>query len=133
MQPTEIILTNFLPTGTGFGVVAGDMGQSVFIPSRLMHGKDFNIGDRINALLVPNPTHQDKTPWLAISIEDNAPAQAKDDLAEKILADLEEGRATVREIAESIGAKESDVRAKMIEMAGMGQIISYTVFDLPED
>lgn len=133
MQTTEIILTNFLPTGTGFGVVAGDMGQSVFIPSRLMHGKDFNIGDRINALLVPNPTHQDKTPWLAISIEDNAPAQAKDDLAEKILADLEEGRATLREIAESIGAKESDVRAKMIEMAGMGQIISYTVFDLPED
>ena len=133
MQTTEVIISNILPTETGFGVVAGDTGQSVFIPSRLMHGKGFNIGDRINALLVPNPTHQDKTPWLAISIEDNAPAQAKDDLAEKILADLEEGRATLREIAESIGAKESDVRAKMIEMAGMGQIISYTVFDLPED
>ena len=133
MQPTEVIITNTLPTGTGFAVLADDMTQNVFIPSRLMHGKNLDSGDRVNAMLVPNPTHQDKTPWLAISIEDNAPAQAKDDLAEKILADLEEGRATVREIAESIGAKESDVRAKMIEMAGMGQIISYTVFDLPED
>lgn len=132
MQTTEVLISNVLTTGTAFAVLADDMTQSVFIPSKTASEHGLQPGDRVQAILVPNPTRPDKTPWLAVSIAAEA-SVPKDDLADKIIADLEEGRATAEEVSESIGASLKAVAAKMIEMAGMGQIISYTVFDLPED
>lgn len=86
MQPTEIIITNILPTGTAFGVLEDDMTQSVFIPSKVARGAGLQISGRINASIVPNITHSDKTPWLAIALHVEAqPAQADmDDLANRL-------------------------------------------------
>ena len=113
---TEIIITNTLQTGTGFAVVADDMAESVFIPSKLMHETSLRPGDRVSAMLVPNHTRPDKTPWVAISFADAKPVPPRDTLAELILADLDQGRATVEEVAENLNMADDKVAAKLAEM-----------------
>lgn len=132
MQPTEIIITNLLPTGTGFAVLADDMTQNVFVPSKNIADMGLKPGDRISAIIVPNATHGHKTPWLAISIVDAKDKPAVD-LESLILADLDEGRATATEISESIGQPIGAVQAEISQMLISGKVISYRVIDLPED
>lgn len=132
MEPTEIIITNLLPTGTGFAVLADDMTQNVFVPSKNIADMGLKPGDRISAIIVPNATHGHKTPWLAISIVDAKDKPAVD-LESLILADLDEGRATAPEISESIGQPYEAVAATLGAMAKSGKLLCYTVFDLPED
>lgn len=139
MQPTEILITNLLPTGTGFAVVADDMHENVFVPSRLTHDARLNLGDRVSALLVPNPTRPDKTKWLAVSLVSAptpvaaAPVSPRDTLAELILDDLEDGRATVEEIAENLNMADDKIAAKLAELVASGDVVRLTCFDLPED
>lgn len=130
---TEIIISNIIPTGTGFGVVADDMSESVFIPSRVMHGSNARPGDRVSAVLVPNPTRFDKTPWLAVSLAvEQAPVSPRDTLADLILDDLKQGRATVEEIAENLSMADDKIAAKLAEMVAAGRVDRVTCFDLPE-
>lgn len=137
MQPTEILITNLLPTGTGFAVVADDMHENVFVPSRLTHDARLNLGDRVSALLVPNPTRPDKTKWLAVSLTSQplrpAPVSPRDTLAELIIDDLEDGRATVEEIAENLNMSDEKIAAKLAELVASGDVVRLTCFDLPED
>ena len=131
---TEIIISNILPTLTGFGVVADNMHESVFIPSRIMHDANLRPGDRVSAMLVPNPTRPDKTPWLAVSLaSDRAPVSPRDTLADLILDDLKQGRATVEEIAENLNMADDKIAAKLAEMVADGRVVRLTCFDLPED
>jgi predicted Rossmann fold nucleotide-binding protein DprA/Smf involved in DNA uptake len=132
MQATDIIITNILPTGTAFAVVADDIGESVFVPSRLLHGTDVRAADRVAAMLVPNSTRPDKTPWVAISIVTSQPEPPRDTLADLILKDLEQGRATVEEIAESLNMADDKIAAKLAEMTADGRVVRLTCFDLPE-
>ena len=131
---TEIIISNILPTLTGFGVVADNMHESVFIPSRIMHDANLRPGDRVSAMLVPNPTRPDKTPWLAVSLaSERAPVSQRDTLAELIVDDLEDGRATVEEIAENLNMSDAVVAAKLAEMVADGRVVRLVCFDLPGD
>ena len=134
---TEIIISNILPTLTGFGVVADNMHESVFIPSRIMHDANLRPGDRVSAMLVPNPTRPDKTPWLAVSlVSDRAPAPVspRDTLAAFILGNLQaDGRATVEEIAEDLNMADDNVAAKLAEMVASGDVVRLVCFDLPGD
>lgn len=137
MNPTDIIITNTLPTGTGFAIVADNIQESVFVPSRVMHGTDLRPGDRASAILVPNHTRPDKTPWVAISLVNAQPASAPvsqtDTLADLILDDLQQGRATVEEIAENLNMANEKIAAKLAEMATDGLVVRLICFDLPED
>lgn len=130
---TEIIITNTLQTGTGFGVVADDMAESVFIPSKLMHETSLRPGDRVSAMLVPNHTRPDKTPWVAIAFTDVKPVSPRDTLAELILGDLDQGRATVEEIAENLNMADAKIAAMLSEMVADGRVVRLTCFDLPGD
>lgn len=115
MQTTDIIITNILPTGTAFAVVADDIGESVFVPSRLLHGTDVRAADRVAAMLVPNHTRPDRTPWVAIQINDVPPAP-QSNLADKIRWELANGPATTIELARFLKANSSDVQRALEAM-----------------
>ena len=130
---TEIIITNTLQTGTGFAVIADDMTEGVFIPSKLMHETSLRPGDRVSAMLVPNHTRPEKTPWVAISFADAKPVSRPDTLAELILGDLDQGRATAEEVAESLNMADDKIATKLAEMVASGQLVRLVCYDLPEE
>ena len=134
MQPTEIIITNRLATGTTFAVLAADMTQNVFIPSKLALDAILRPGQKIMAQIVPNMSQPDKTQWLAISLEDAAPVSRDDTLGAFILGNLQaDGRATVEEIAEDMNMADDKIAAKLAELVAAGRVVRLTCFDLPED
>ena len=126
----QIMITNKLHTGTAFAVLADDMTQNVFIPSKLALDANLRPGQQVQAIVVPNMTRPDRTPWLAVSILDAAP----DALAEMILDTIErDGRGTVEEIATSLNMSDAVVSGKLSELAASGQLVRLTCFDFPEE
>jgi hypothetical protein len=137
MLPTEIIITNKLATGTTFAVLSSDMTQNVFIPSKLALDASLRPGQKILAQIVPNMSQPEKTPWLAISLEDAGPIQPpqslRDTLGAFILGNLQaDGRATVEEIAEDMNMADDKIAAKLAELVAAGRVVRLTCFDLPE-
>lgn len=115
MQTTDILITNILSTGTGFAVLADDMNQNVFMPAKVLYGTNVRQGDRVAAMLVPNQVKPDKTPWMAIQINDVPPA-TQSNLGDKIRWELANGPATAFELAKFIGAGVGDVQAELARM-----------------
>ena len=131
MQQT-ILLTNQLATGSAFALTENN--ENVFIPSKVMLNKGVRVGQKVQAIVVPNMTRPDRTPWLAVSILDAAPAPQEDALAEMILDLIEsDGRGTVEEIATSLNMADAKISAKLSELAASGQVVRLTCFDLPEE
>jgi hypothetical protein len=131
MQQT-ILLTNQLATGSAFALT--ESNENVFIPSKVMLEKGVRVGQKVQAIVVPNMTRPDRTPWLAVSILDAAPAPQEDALAEMILDLIEsDGRGTVEEIATSLNMADAKISAKLSELAASGQVVRLTCFDLPEE
>jgi hypothetical protein len=108
MEPTEVIVTNILPTGTSFGVLASDMTQNVFIPSKLALETGLRPGQKVMASVVPNAQQPEKTPWLAISIEGHEPEPALS-LSDRIRDELANGPATTIELARFLKVNSSEV------------------------
>jgi hypothetical protein len=139
MQPTELVVTNRLATGTTFAVLSSDMTQNVFIPSKLALDASLRPGQKVMAQIVPNMSQPEKTPWLAISLEDAGPLpeqkqSLRDTLAAFILGNLQaDGRATVSEIAEDLNMSDVSVANKLSELVADGRVVRLTCFDLPED
>jgi predicted Rossmann fold nucleotide-binding protein DprA/Smf involved in DNA uptake len=130
MQQT-ILLTNQLATGSAFALTENN--ENVFIPSKVMLEKGVRVGQKVQAIVVPNMTRPNRTPWLAVSILDAAPPPQEDALAEMILDNLEQGRATVEEVAEDLNMSDDKIAAKLAEMVAAGRVVRLTCFDLPED
>ena len=132
MRLTEIMITHILPTGTTFAVLAEDMTQSVFIPSKLSLQAGLQQSMTVGAIIVPNLTHADKTPWVAIKIDRQGQSFANattDNLADMILADLREGgMATSDTVADGIDYPTISVMAKMQEMERRGVIYKRTYY-----
>lgn len=117
MQPTEVIVTNILPTGTSFGVLVSDMTQNVFIPSKLALESGLRHGQKVMASVVPNAQQPEKTPWLAISLHDNLPApEPALSLSERIREELEGGPATTIELAHFLNVNSSEVHRALEAM-----------------
>jgi hypothetical protein len=117
MQPTEIIVTNRLATGTTFAVLASDMTQNVFIPSKLALDASLRPGQKIMAQIVPNMSQPDKTPWLCIALHGSEKDATSDtSLRDRIRAELGNGAATVYELANALGAEVRDVEAELRTM-----------------
>jgi len=114
MEPTEVIVTNILPTGTSFGVLASDMTQNVFIPSKLALETGLRPGQKVMASVVPNAQQPEKTPWLAISLHDSLPEPRT--LADKIREELESGPATTIELARFLNVNSSEVQRALEAM-----------------
>jgi len=131
MQQT-ILLTNQLATGSAFALTENN--ENVFIPSKVMLNKGVRVGQKVQAIVVPNMTRPNRTPWLAVSILDAAPAPQDDALAEMILDLIEsDGRGTVEEIATSLNMADAKISAKLSELAASGQLVRLTCFDFPEE
>ena len=131
MQQT-ILLTNQLATGSAFALTADN--QNVFIPSKVMLEKGVRVGQKVQAVVVPNMTRPDRTPWLAVSILEAEPLPQDDALAEMILDLIEsDGRGTVEEIATSLNMSDAVVSGKLSELAASGQLVRLTCFDFPEE
>ena len=130
MQQT-ILLTNQLATGSAFALTADN--ENVFIPSKVMLEKGVRVGQKVQAIVVPNMTRPDRTPWLAVSILDAAPLPQDDALAEMILHELQYGRATVEDIAVDLNMSDEKIAAKMAEMVASGQLMREVCYSLPED
>jgi hypothetical protein len=122
-----------LATGSAFALTEGS-NENVFIPSKVMIGKSVRPGEKVQAIVVPNMTRPDRTPWLAVSILDDAPALQDDALAEMILDNIESyGRFTVEEIATWLKMSDAVVSAKLSELVASGQLVRLTCFDFPEE
>jgi hypothetical protein len=132
MQQT-ILLTNQLATGSAFALTEGS-NENVFIPSKVMLDKGVRVGQKVQAIVVPNMTRPDRTPWLAVSILDAEPVSQEDALAEMILDLIEsDGRGTVEEIATSLNMANGLAAAKVSELVASGQLVRVVCYDLPED
>jgi len=118
MEPTEVIVTNILPTGTSFGVLASDMTQNVFIPSKLALETGLRPGQKVMASVVPNAQQPEKTPWLAIALHDSLPAPETQQktLADKIREELESGPATTNELAHFLKVNSSEMQRALEAM-----------------
>ena len=131
MQQT-ILLTNQLPTGSAFALTADN--ENVFIPSKVMLEKGVRVGQKVQAIVVPNMTRPDRTPWLAVSILEAEPVSQEDALAEMILDLIEsDGRSTVQEIATCLNMANGLAAAKVSELVASGQLVRVVCFDLPEE
>lgn len=136
MQQT-ILITNQLATGSSFALTE-DM-ENVFIPSKVTAERPVRPGQKVQAIVVPNMTRPDRTPWLAVMIIDDTPIQPpqsqprKDALAEIIVANIDQGRATVEEIAEDLNMTDESVEAKLAELVACGRVVRLVCYDLPED
>lgn len=131
MQQT-ILLTNQLATGSAFALTENN--ENVFIPSKVMLNKGVRVGQKVQAIVVPNMTRPDRTPWLAVSILEAEPVQQDNALAEMILDLIEsDGRGTVEEIATSLNMSDAVVAGKLSELAASGQLVRLTCFDFPEE
>lgn len=132
MQQT-ILLTNQLATGSAFALTEGS-NENVFIPSKVMLEKSVRVGQKVQAIVVPNMTRPDRTPWLAVSILDAEPLPQQDDgLADFILESLEQGRGTVEEIAEDLNMADGKIAAKLSELVASGHVVRVVCYDLPEE
>ena len=132
MPMTEIEITNILNTKTAFAVTSGPRRESVFIPGRVAELCSLYVGQRVEAMLVPNTTQPEKTPWLAVFIDTNQFAPP-DTLAAEIKADLDRGPATAQTIARSIKYPLDVVEAKLREMSASGDLASGTIYALTAD
>jgi predicted RNA-binding protein (virulence factor B family) len=130
MQQT-ILLTNQLATGSAFALTQNN--ENVFIPSKVMLEKGVRVGQKVQAIVVPNMTRPDRTPWLAVSILDAEPVQQDDALAQMILRELQYGRATVEDIAVDLNMSDEKIAAKMAEMVASGQLMREVCYSLPEE
>jgi hypothetical protein len=131
MQQT-ILLTNQLATGSAFALTADN--ENVFIPSKVMLEKGVRVGQKVQAIVVPNMTRPGRTPWLAVSILDAEPVSQEDALAEMILDLIEsDGRSTVQEIATSLNMANGLAASKVSELVASGQLVRLTCYDLPEE
>lgn len=131
VKSVEIIVTNILPSATAFGVFASDLRQNVFIPARLSRmraRRSTEIGERITAFIVPNTTRPDNAQWLAVGfveLEDKI-----DGLADAILKDLKQGRATAEEVSESIGFDVDTVKSKLLLLCMQKRLVREETYDL---
>jgi hypothetical protein len=130
MNTTRIIITNVLPTSSAFAVLQDDHSQNVFIPSKIYDATPFEIGETVDALLVPNVQHHSKTPWLAARIIAQPVAVVQSNLRERIIAHLQEYDATVQELASALGGNESAIEDALNDLARDGYLISETVYSL---
>ena len=64
----EIYVLNIIESGSGFAERA-DTGEAVFIPSSVVNGAQIQVGERVDAVLVPNMIElREKTPWRAVRV-----------------------------------------------------------------
>jgi len=126
MKNATIIITNILPTGTTFALLADTM-ESVFINASVSKFAGLQVGETVQAEIVPNHQQPDRTPWQATKIMRNA-APPVMGLEQRVIDELWVEEATAKELSEALGADESAVQVTLDRMMSQGKIKAYSVY-----
>jgi hypothetical protein len=126
MKTSTIIITNILPTGTTFALLADTM-ESVFVNASVSKFAGLQVGETVQAEIVPNHQQPDRTPWQATKIMRNA-APPVIGLEQRVTDELWVEEATAKELSEALGADESAVQVTLDRMMSQGKIKAYSVY-----
>lgn len=130
METAQIYCSNVLPTKTAFGIRA-DTGEQVFIPSTVTNATNLEINEVVQAVMVPNKLHADKTPWFAISIErDITPEQGS--LDDRMLSYLTStAYASTSEIAHEFSTDATTASNALNRLFRRGKLAKAEVYSRP--
>jgi hypothetical protein len=126
MKIADIIVTNILPTGTTFALLADTM-ESVFVNASVSKFSGLQVGETVQAEIVPNHQQPDRTPWQATKIMRNA-APPVVGLEQRVNDELWVEEATAKELSEALGADETAVQVTLDRMMSQGKIKAYSVY-----
>jgi hypothetical protein len=126
MKTAAIIVTNILPTGTTFALLAENM-ESVFVNASVSNFAGLKVGETVQAEIVPNHQQPDRTPWQATKIMRNA-APPVVGLEQRVTDELWVEEATAKELSEALGADETAVQVTLDRMMSQGKIKAYSVY-----
>jgi hypothetical protein len=126
MKTATIIVTNILPTGTTFALLADTM-ESVFVNASVSKFAGLQVGETVQAEIVPNHQQPDRTPWQATKIMRNA-APPVVGLEQRVTDELWVEEATAKELSEALGADETAVQVTLDRMMSQGKIKAYSVY-----
>jgi hypothetical protein len=126
MKTAAIIITNILPTGTTFALLADTM-ESVFVNASVSKFSGLQVGETVQAEIVPNHQQPDRTPWQATKIMRNA-APPVVGLEQRVTDELWVEEATAKELSEALGADETAVQVTLDRMMSQGKIKAYSVY-----
>ena len=126
MKNATIIVTNILPTGTTFALLADTM-ESVFVNASVSKFSGLQVGETVQAEIVPNHQQPDRTPWQATKIMRNA-APPVVGLEQRVTDELWVEEATAKELSEALGADETAVQVTLDRMMSQGKIKAYSVY-----
>ena len=126
MKIADIIVTNILPTGTTFALLADTM-ESVFVNASVSKFSGLQVGETVQAEIVPNHQQPDRTPWQATKIMRNA-APPVVGLEQRVTDELWVEEATTKELSEALGADETAVQVTLDRMMSQGKIKAYSVY-----
>jgi len=126
MKNATIIVTNILPTGTTFALLADTM-ESVFVNASVSKFSGLKVGETVQAEIVPNHQQPDRTPWQATKIMRNA-APPVMGLEQRVTDELWVEEATAKELSEALGADESAVQVTLDRLMSQGKIKAYSVY-----
>jgi hypothetical protein len=126
MKTATIIITNILPTGTTFAVLAETM-DSVFVNASVSKFAGLQVGETVRAEIVPNHQQPDRTPWQATKIMRSA-APPVVELEQRVTDELWVEEATAKELSEALGADEAAVQVTLDRLMSQGKIRAYSVY-----
>jgi len=126
MKNATIIVTNILPTGTTFALLADTM-ESVFVNASVSKFSGLQVGETVQAEIVPNHQQPDRTPWQATKIMRNA-APPVVGLEQRVTDELWVEEATAKELSEALGVDVGVVQATLDRMISQGKIKAYSVY-----
>jgi hypothetical protein len=126
MKTSTIIITNILPTGTTFALLADTM-ESVFVNASVSKFSGLQVGETVQAEIVPNHQQPDRTPWQATKIMRNT-ASPVAGLEQRVTDELWVEEATAKELSEALGADEAAVQVTLDRMMSQGKIKAYSVY-----
>lgn len=126
MKNAAIIITNILPTGTTFALLAETM-ESVFVNASVSNFAGLKVGETVQAEIVPNHQQPDRTPWQATKIMRNA-APPVMGLEQRVIDELWVEEATAKELSEALSADESAVQVTLDRLMSQGKIKAYSVY-----
>jgi len=126
MKIADIIVTNILPTGTTFALLAENM-EAVFVNASVSNFAGLKVGETVQAEIVPNHQQPDRTPWQATKIMRNA-APPVVGLEQRVTNELWVEEATAKELSKALGADETAVQVTLDRMMSQGKIKAYSVY-----
>ena len=149
MEPQIIFITNSIPSGSAFGVLA-NTGENVFIPPNVSNSIDLQVGEERKAIIIPNSSDMShKTPWFAVKIlpldDDNenvvklfperteeetrrlSPEQVDDSIME-VLENYDEDFFSAADLAEETGIDKKTVGNSCMRLFNAGRIAKADVY-----